>query len=134
MIITLQYMKPSNFLKGMRSGSFKNVINKMGLKFIYLIYMQKQDLPLNNRQWLKGRKPNHYRQSKIGRFLKPCNTSKSITCFCFFMFKPLYKLQNQILNVVLEKEIFYSLKFCMAYKITIKIIFRVEFNLKSENV
>ena len=86
MIITLQYLKPSNFLKGMRSGSFKNVINKMGLKFIYLIYMQKQDLPLNNQQWLIGRKPNHYHESKLGRFLKPCNTSKSITCFFVFFY------------------------------------------------
>ena len=34
------------------SGSFKNVIYKMSLEIIYLIYMQKQDLVLNNPQEL----------------------------------------------------------------------------------
>ena len=33
----------------MISGSFKNVIDKM---CIYLIYMYKKDLALNNQQWL----------------------------------------------------------------------------------
>ena len=36
----------------MNSGLFKNVINKMCLQLIYLIYMYKQDLVLNNLQWL----------------------------------------------------------------------------------
>ena len=36
----------------MSLGSFKNVINKMYLEIIYLIYMYKEDLTLNNLQWL----------------------------------------------------------------------------------
>ena len=35
----------------MSSGSLKNVINKMCLQVI-LIYVYKQDLVLNNQQWL----------------------------------------------------------------------------------
>ena len=35
----------------MRSGLFKNVINKMCFQIIYSIYMYKQDLALNNLQW-----------------------------------------------------------------------------------
>ena len=38
--------------KKMSSGSFKNVIYKMCLQFIYLIYMYKQYLALNNFQGL----------------------------------------------------------------------------------
>ena len=37
--------------KKMSSGSFKN-IKKMCLQIIYLIYMYKEDLALNNLQWL----------------------------------------------------------------------------------
>ena len=33
-------------------GSFKNVIYKICLEIMYLIYMCKKDLPLNNQQWL----------------------------------------------------------------------------------
>ena len=36
----------------MCSGSFKDIINKMCLEIIYLIYMYKKDLALNNLQWL----------------------------------------------------------------------------------
>ena len=36
----------------MISDSFKNVTNKMCLQIIYLIYMNKEDLALNNLQWL----------------------------------------------------------------------------------
>ena len=36
----------------MGSGSFKNVINKICLEIIYLIYMYKKDLALNNLQRL----------------------------------------------------------------------------------
>ena len=36
----------------MSSGSFKNVIYKMCLQIIYLIYMYKKDLTLNNPEWL----------------------------------------------------------------------------------
>ena len=36
----------------MNLGSFKNVINKMCLQIIYLIYMYKEDWALNNLQWL----------------------------------------------------------------------------------
>ena len=36
----------------MSSGSFKNFIYKMCLEIIYLIYMYKKDLVVNNLQWL----------------------------------------------------------------------------------
>ena len=36
----------------MSLGSFKNVIDKIRLQIIYLIYMCKVDLALNNLQWL----------------------------------------------------------------------------------
>ena len=36
----------------MSSGTFKNVIYKMSLEIINLIYMYKKDLALNNLQWL----------------------------------------------------------------------------------
>ena len=36
----------------MITGSLKNVINKMSLQIIYLKYMYKEDLALNNLQWL----------------------------------------------------------------------------------
>ena len=36
----------------MKSGSFKNVIYKMYLEIIYLIYIYKEDLALNNLQGL----------------------------------------------------------------------------------
>ena len=36
--------------------SFKNVIYKMCLEIIYLIYMYKKDLALHNLQWLKCQK------------------------------------------------------------------------------
>ena len=35
----------------MSSGSLKNVIYKMCLEIMYLIYMYKKDLALNNQQW-----------------------------------------------------------------------------------
>ena len=42
----------STVCKRMRLGLFKNVINKMCLQIIYLIYTYKEDLVLNNLQWL----------------------------------------------------------------------------------
>ena len=36
----------------MISGSFENVINKMCLLIIYLLYIYKVELALNNLQWL----------------------------------------------------------------------------------
>ena len=36
----------------MSSGLFKNVLYKMCLEILYLIYMYKKDLTLNNRAWL----------------------------------------------------------------------------------
>ena len=36
----------------MSSGSSKNVIYKMCLEIVYLIYMYKKNLALNNIQWL----------------------------------------------------------------------------------
>ena len=44
----------------MSKGSFKNVIYKMYLEIIYLIYMYKQDLALNNLQWLICHKTKPY--------------------------------------------------------------------------
>ena len=38
--------------KKMNSGSFKNLIYKMCLQIIYLIYMYEKDLVLNNLPWL----------------------------------------------------------------------------------
>ena len=38
--------------KRMNSVSFKNVIYKMCLEIVYLIYMYKKHLALNNLQWL----------------------------------------------------------------------------------
>ena len=35
----------------MSSGSFENVIYKMFLQIMYLIYMYKKDLALNDVQW-----------------------------------------------------------------------------------
>ena len=42
----------------MKSGSFKNVIYKMyfHIIYLYLIYMDGQDLALNNLHWLIGLK------------------------------------------------------------------------------
>ena len=36
----------------MSSDSFKNIIYKMCLEIIYIIYIYKEDLALNNLQWL----------------------------------------------------------------------------------
>ena len=36
----------------MSSDSFKNVINKIYLQIMYLIYKDKKELALNNLQWL----------------------------------------------------------------------------------
>ena len=36
----------------MNSGSFKDVVYKMCLEIIYLIYIYEKDLALNNLQWL----------------------------------------------------------------------------------
>ena len=54
-------MKPNNCMKKMSKGLFKNVIYKTCLDIIYLIYMYKNDLVLNNLQWLicHKTKPNH---------------------------------------------------------------------------
>ena len=38
--------------KEMSSGSFKTVINKICLQIMYLIYTEKEDVALNNLQWL----------------------------------------------------------------------------------
>ena len=44
----------------MSSGSFKNVINKMCLEIIYLIYMNEKDLVLNDLQLLICHKIYHW--------------------------------------------------------------------------
>ena len=38
--------------KRMSLGSFKDVINKMYLKIIYIQHVYKEDLAINNLQWL----------------------------------------------------------------------------------
>ena len=40
-------------------GSFKNIVYKMSLEIIYLIYVYKKDLALNNIQWLICHKTKH---------------------------------------------------------------------------
>ena len=52
--IRLKYMcaKEKKKKKKTKLGSFKNVINNMCLDIIYLIFMYKKDLVLNNQQWL----------------------------------------------------------------------------------
>ena len=42
---------PIHSVKKISSGTFKNVIYKMCLEIIYLIWMNKKDLALNNLQW-----------------------------------------------------------------------------------
>ena len=46
-----------NVSQKMSSGSLKNVINEMCLEIIYLIYMYKKDLTLNDLQTLMCQKP-----------------------------------------------------------------------------
>ena len=46
----------------MSSGLFKNVINKKCLQIMYLIYMYKEDLALNNLQRLICHKKNQPNQ------------------------------------------------------------------------
>ena len=58
----------------MSSGSFKNIINKMCLQIIFNIYIYKQDLALNNLQWLICHKnqtsyPNLYIRIKFFFFV-----------------------------------------------------------------
>ena len=45
-------MKPIFCVKKIALGLFKDVIYKMCLEIIYLIYMYKENLALNNLQWL----------------------------------------------------------------------------------
>ena len=42
----------------MCSGSFKNIVYNTRLEIIYLIYMYKKDMALNNLQWLICHKTN----------------------------------------------------------------------------
>ena len=82
----------------MRPGSFKNVISKMCLQFIYLIYMYKEDLALNNLQWLicHKTKPKETFLTKLccpnqpiaGLSLKLCYARKIrlSNSLCFFFF------------------------------------------------
>ena len=53
----------------MSSVSFKNIIYKMCLEIIYLIYMYKKDLALNNQEWLICYKTKR-------------NQTKSLLIFC----------------------------------------------------
>ena len=45
-------MKPFNWVQKMSSGLFENIIYKMCSEIIYLIYMYKKDLALNDGHWL----------------------------------------------------------------------------------
>ena len=45
-------MKPFNSVQKKSSGSIKNIIYKMCLEIIGLIYAYKMDFALNNLQWL----------------------------------------------------------------------------------
>ena len=56
------YLKPFDCIQKKSLDTFKNVINKMCLQIIYLIYSYKEDLALNNLQLLiyQTTKPNKY--------------------------------------------------------------------------
>ena len=45
-------MTETIYVQKMTLGSFKNVIHKICLEIIYLVYIFKKDLALNNQQWL----------------------------------------------------------------------------------
>ena len=62
----------------MSSGSFKTVIFKMCLEIIYLIYIYKEDLALNNLQWLTCHKTKR-NQTKPNIF---CLTIRPSTFLC----------------------------------------------------
>ena len=49
---TQKFLEPLNCVQKKSWSWFRNVINKMNLQIIYLKYMYKQDLSLNNLQWL----------------------------------------------------------------------------------
>ena len=51
----------------MNLGSFKNLINNVFTNHIYSIFMNKEDLALNNLQWLicHKTKPNNIYECKI---------------------------------------------------------------------
>ena len=51
----------------MGSDSFKNLIYKMCLEMIYLIYVYKEDLALNDLQWLKCHKTRPIKTPLFGR-------------------------------------------------------------------
>ena len=61
----------------MSSGLFKNGIDKMCLKIIYLIYMYKEDLVLNNLQCLicHKTKPNNVIVCEFDSHLVPYTSS-----------------------------------------------------------
>ena len=73
----------------MSSGSFKNVIHKMCLEIIYLQYIYKQDLALNNLQWLICYKT---KQNQIGK--APFSITTTPRCrrrrYSFLWIAPLY--------------------------------------------
>ena len=56
MTVIYQYLKAFNCVQKMSSGSFKNVINKICLQIIHILNMHREDLVLNNLQWLIGHK------------------------------------------------------------------------------
>ena len=80
----------------MSSGSFKNVIYKMYLEIIYLIYMYQKDLALNDVQWMicHKTKPNQitvretdiqsqvesYQRLKKWYLIPPCLTLSIMRC------------------------------------------------------
>ena len=47
-MIHKQYFEPFNFVQKMNLDLFKNVISKICLQIIYLMYMYKQDLAFND--------------------------------------------------------------------------------------
>ena len=69
----------------MSSGLFKNVIYKMCLEIIYLVYMQKENLALNNQEWLICHKTKPKQKNKKN----PKN--KYIVGYCDILFS-VYKL------------------------------------------
>ena len=60
----------------MSLGSLKSIINKMCLQIIYLIYMNKEDLALNNLQWLYAIKINQTKMELLTQaFVEGMNPS-----------------------------------------------------------
>ena len=83
----------------MSSGSFKNVINKTCLEIIYLIYMYKKDLALNNLQELICHKSKP----------SPTNSNKTnFLCIIYFflLFLTSFEVSSSSGENILRRKVF----------------------------